>query len=161
MTLSSSMTSTAGSVTLEPTSPASLSTVRTSSTDAFSCLPPQRTIAYTENSLPCASPRDRWTSSGGPVYVAHRLSSRGAARSIPCADDKGYQTQPPTRCDCPASLTATRRQRLSDQSGPWGGRDQPVPRRSPARSARPGPARSSDVVVTLTLLQRRGCHNHV
>jgi hypothetical protein len=28
-----------------------LSTVRTSSTDAFSCLPPQRTIAYTENSL--------------------------------------------------------------------------------------------------------------
>src|SRR5580704_18017950 len=51
MTLSSSMTSTAGRVTLEPTSPASLSTVRTSSTDAFSCLPPQRTIAYTENSL--------------------------------------------------------------------------------------------------------------
>ena len=51
ITLSSSTTSTAGSVTLEPTSPASLSTVRTSSTDAFSCLPPQRTIAYTENSL--------------------------------------------------------------------------------------------------------------
>src|ERR1700729_417549 len=50
MTLPSSITSTAGRVTLEPTSPASLSTVRTSSTDAFSCLPPQRTIAYTENS---------------------------------------------------------------------------------------------------------------
>src|SRR5579875_3896285 len=47
-TLPSSTTRTAGSVTLAPTSPASLSTVRTSSTDAFSCLPPQRTIAYTE-----------------------------------------------------------------------------------------------------------------
>src|SRR6266567_5990402 len=57
MTLPSSTTSTAGSVTLEPTSPASVSTVRTSSTDAFSCLPPQRTIAYTENSLSaCAGP---------------------------------------------------------------------------------------------------------
>src|ERR1700761_9190133 len=43
--------STAGSVTVEPTSPASLSIVRTSSTDALSCLPPQRTIAYTKNSL--------------------------------------------------------------------------------------------------------------
>src|SRR5215469_8538009 len=48
--------STAGSVTVEPISPASLSTVRTSSTDALSCLPPQRTIAYTkELSLPGAS----------------------------------------------------------------------------------------------------------
>src|SRR5215467_13865352 len=51
MTLPSSTTSTAGSVTLEPISPASVSTVRTSSTAAFSCLPPQRTIAYTVNSL--------------------------------------------------------------------------------------------------------------
>src|SRR5215467_14059767 len=51
MTLPSSTTSTAGSVTLEPTSPASVSTVRTSSTAAFSCLPPQRTIAYTKLSL--------------------------------------------------------------------------------------------------------------
>src|SRR5215472_11923714 len=53
MTLPSSTTSTAGSVTLEPTSPASVSTVRTSSTDAFSCLPPQRTIAYTEELSLC------------------------------------------------------------------------------------------------------------
>src|ERR1700722_397749 len=49
MTLPSSTTSKVGSVTLDPTSPDSLSTVRTSSTDAFSCLPPQRTIAYTES----------------------------------------------------------------------------------------------------------------
>src|SRR6266704_2664987 len=49
--------STAGSVTVEPTSPASLSTVRTSSTEALLCLPPQRTIAYTtELSLPGVSP---------------------------------------------------------------------------------------------------------
>src|SRR5215472_8037207 len=49
ITLPSSTTSTAGSLTLAPTSPDSLSTVSTSSTDAFSCLPPQRTIAYTES----------------------------------------------------------------------------------------------------------------
>src|SRR6266487_3324793 len=49
--------STADSVITEPISPESLSTVRTSSTDARSCLPPQRTIAYTkELSLPGASP---------------------------------------------------------------------------------------------------------
>src|SRR5215831_9982189 len=53
MTLPSSTTSTAGSVTLEPTSPASVSTVRTSSTAALSCLPPQRTIAYTRELSLC------------------------------------------------------------------------------------------------------------
>src|SRR5262249_39577992 len=53
MTLPSSTTSTAGSVTLDPTSPARVSTVRTSSTAAFSCLPPQRTIAYTEELSLC------------------------------------------------------------------------------------------------------------
>src|SRR6266516_3089854 len=53
MTLPSSTTSTAGSVTLEPISPASVSTVRTSSTAAFSCLPPQRTIAYTRELSLC------------------------------------------------------------------------------------------------------------
>src|SRR5215467_8894930 len=49
ITLPSSTTRTAGSVTLAPTSPGSLSTVRTSSTDAFSCLPPQNTTANTES----------------------------------------------------------------------------------------------------------------
>src|ERR1700741_1620559 len=53
MTLPSSTTSSAASVTLEPTSPASVSTVRTSSTAAFSCLPPQRTIAYTRELSLC------------------------------------------------------------------------------------------------------------
>src|SRR5215472_16989245 len=53
MTLLPSTTRTAGSVTLEPTSPGSVSTVRTSSTAAFSCLPPQRTIAYTEELSLC------------------------------------------------------------------------------------------------------------
>src|SRR5690349_3419593 len=53
MTRSPSTTSRAGSVMLEPTSPGSLSTVTTSSSATFSCLPPQRTIAYTrELSLP-------------------------------------------------------------------------------------------------------------
>src|SRR5262249_38195273 len=53
MTLPSSTTSTAGRVTLDPTSPARVSTVRTSSTAAFSCLPPQRTIAYTQELSLC------------------------------------------------------------------------------------------------------------
>src|ERR1700761_1538652 len=58
ITLSSSTTRTAASVMLEPTSPESLSTFRTSSTDTFSCRPPARTIAYTrELSLPRACPR--------------------------------------------------------------------------------------------------------
>src|SRR5262245_21032694 len=47
MTRSPSTTSRAASVMLEPTSPGSLSTVTTSSSATFSCLPPQRTIAYT------------------------------------------------------------------------------------------------------------------
>src|SRR5579859_4801383 len=56
-TLPPSTTSRAGSVRVEPTSPVRRSTVRTSSTDAFSCLPPQRTIAYTETLFPsCADP---------------------------------------------------------------------------------------------------------
>src|SRR5512139_1978661 len=53
-TLSPSTTSSAGNVTDEPASPASLSTVSTSSTATFSCLPPQRTIAYTAEPLPYA-----------------------------------------------------------------------------------------------------------
>src|SRR5215470_11478753 len=58
MTVPSSTTSSAGNVTLDPaSSSASLSTVSTSSRATFSCLPPQRTIAYTrELPLPCACP---------------------------------------------------------------------------------------------------------
>src|SRR5215831_8657549 len=95
MTLPSSTSSTAGSVTLEPTSPASLSTVRTSSTDAFSCLPPQRTIAYTENSLPCAGPpRDPRLDANRPACVAHDPVTGVLRRLVRRADHRGYQTVP-------------------------------------------------------------------
>src|SRR5215472_19289939 len=60
MTVPSSTTRSAGNVTLDPASPSSLSTVSTSSRATFSCLPPQRTIAYTrELPLPCACPCPR------------------------------------------------------------------------------------------------------
>src|SRR5580693_3522678 len=111
MILPSSTTSRAGSVTLAPTSPVSVSTVSTSSTAAFSCLPPQRTIAYTENSLSTSggTARDR-ASSGyacrGPTL--HHPQQRGHREgaclrctrhhghdrpgSVLCADHTGYQT---------------------------------------------------------------------
>src|SRR6516225_6448947 len=57
ITDSPSTTSSAGSVMVAPSSSASLSMVSTSSRATFSCLPPQRTIAYTrELPLPCACP---------------------------------------------------------------------------------------------------------
>src|SRR5256885_11096502 len=61
MTVSPSTTRSAGSVMVAPSSAsASLSTVSTSSRATFSCLPPQRTIAYTRElssplCVPCAS----------------------------------------------------------------------------------------------------------
>src|SRR5215469_12597352 len=102
ITLPSSTTSTAGSVTLAPTSPDSLSTVRTSSTDAFSCLPPQRTIAYTESLSSYCQPaagaefgdRPRLGATG---WVG--LANDGAPGQAVCADCQEYQTadrgQPP------------------------------------------------------------------
>src|SRR5213083_1271246 len=75
MTRSPSTTSRAVSVTLEPTSPGSLSTVRTSSSATFSCLPPQRTIAYTrELSLSFALPsvpRNSGVTTAGSLERAH------------------------------------------------------------------------------------------
>src|SRR5690242_2534727 len=75
MTRSPSTTSRAVSVTLEPTSPGSLSTVRTSSSATFSCLPPQRTIAYTrELSLSFALPsvpRNSGITTAGSLERAH------------------------------------------------------------------------------------------
>src|SRR5580692_4933996 len=64
MTVLPSTTSSAGNVTLDPaSSSASLSTVSTSSRATFSCLPPQRTIAYTrELPLPVCVPRRHWPS---------------------------------------------------------------------------------------------------
>src|SRR5215471_9307838 len=83
MTLPSSTTSTAGSVTLEPTSPASVSTVRTSSTAAFSCLPPQRTIAYTRELSLCLVRALLWC---GPAPVCadpHTGSQRYEGARLP------------------------------------------------------------------------------
>src|SRR5215469_11637678 len=71
MTLPSSTTSTAGRLTLAPISPDSLSTVRTSSTDAFSCLPPQHTTAYTESSLLFVLARARFQLESGLLAIAH------------------------------------------------------------------------------------------
>src|SRR6266542_2476164 len=105
MTLSSSTTSTAGSVRLDPTSPASLSTVRTSSTDAFSCLPPQRTIAYTVNSLsPLCWPAARFAES-----ARHRSKRAAALRTAwPAAEI-------PLDLCCAPTTKATRRGARSDR----------------------------------------------
>src|SRR5690348_3071205 len=114
MTLPSSTTSTAGSVTLEPTSPASVSTVRTSSTDAFSCLPPQRTIAYTEELSLCLcgpnalSRQERTTGTKRGSPALHRTLEPSLG-SVLCAGTSGYQT--PAAADasdaaCPSVLTA-------------------------------------------------------
>src|SRR6516164_9355453 len=112
MTLPSSTTSTAGSVTLDPTSPARVSTVRTSSTAAFSCLPPQRTIAYTEELSLCLC---------GPIAPFRPLADQGHEGGLAslapapwqpspgsdlCAGSSGYQT--PAAADasgaaCPGS----------------------------------------------------------
>src|SRR6266851_5910728 len=156
MTLSSSTTSTAGSVRLEPTSPASLSTVKTSSTDAFSCLPPQRTIAYTENSLSlvrarreiCGIVRHRCEPARlpyarpSPRHCCHRRLRR--------ADHKEYQTcgpQPAGLSPPPPELPERRpvRDRPPDPDGgrrevrppgPPGRRGHRHPR--PGRPGRPG-----------------------
>src|SRR5712691_1052803 len=110
ITWPSSTTSTAGNVTVSPTLPASLSTVRTSSTDALSCLPPQRTIAYTKDSLflgpacrGCVSPgarvRRRWCYTEAAGFA-------NKARSSP--DQCG------TGVSCYRGGQARRRQRISD-----------------------------------------------
>src|SRR5215831_11071758 len=85
MTRSPSTTSRAGNVMLEPTSPGSLSTVTTSSSATFSCLPPQRTIAYTrELSLSFALPsvpRNSGVTTAGSLERA--LGARAAGYSRP------------------------------------------------------------------------------
>src|SRR5205814_4433664 len=96
MTRSPSTTSRAASVMLEPTSPGSLSTVTTSSSATFSCLPPQRTIAYTrELSLSFALPsvpRNSGVTTAGSLERAH-----GRPRSGLTPDRQGYQTSALTR----------------------------------------------------------------
>src|SRR6516165_8530168 len=105
MTRPSSTTRTAGSVTLEPTSPASVSTVRTSSTAAFSCLPPQRTIAYTRELSLClvrallwgagphrvnADPHTGYQRYGGLACLSTRLAWGSPTPYPSCGQD--YQT---------------------------------------------------------------------
>src|SRR5487761_1601190 len=100
-TLSPSTTSRTGSVSVEPTSPVRRSTVRTSSTDAFSCLPPQRTIAYTETLFPlCADPSRFPRQPTGIAMDGLACSGTRRREGCPCvphrrperADNKGYQT---------------------------------------------------------------------
>src|SRR6516225_4842389 len=109
MTLPSSTTSTAGSVMLDPTSPARVSTVSTSSTAAFSCLPPQRTIAYTEELSLCLC---------GPIALLRgcRARTRRGARQ-PCTGHPGNPALDPS---CALGLQVIRPRR---------------PRRPPAPSA--------------------------
>src|ERR1700677_4805153 len=82
MTRSPSTTSRAGSIMLEPALPGSLSTVTTSSSATFSCLPPQRTIAYTRglSLFPCAF----LACPGAPVSPRRaRLNSLELAHGVP------------------------------------------------------------------------------
>src|SRR5260370_22979773 len=73
---------------LDPALPSSLSTVTTSSSATFSCLPPQRTIAYTRDlsfvALSLRAPARRWS----PRRLA--CTSGPAQRATP--DRQGYQT---------------------------------------------------------------------
>src|SRR6516165_2514780 len=88
MTRSPSTTSRAGSVMLSPAAPSSLSMVTTSSRATFSCLPPQRTIAYTRElsfvALSLRAPARRWS----PRRLA--CTSGPAQRTTP--DRQDYQT---------------------------------------------------------------------
>src|SRR5262245_18215271 len=92
--------STAGSVMVEPTSPASLSTVRTSSTDALLCLPPQRTIAYTKNSLSLVPARRRIAAS----YERRGDRAADITRRSPAGPADRGRSQSPDRQ--PAAITA-------------------------------------------------------
>src|SRR5581483_5041993 len=94
ITRSPSTTSRVGSVMLSPTSPASLSTVTTSSSATFSCLPPQRTIAYTRElslslglflALPSV-PRNSGVTTAGSLERAQAPAQRATP------DWQGYQT---------------------------------------------------------------------
>src|SRR4029077_4153022 len=98
MTRSPSTPSRAVSVTLEPTSPGSLSTVRTSSSATFSCLPPQRTIAYTrELSLSFALPsvpRNSGVTTAGCLERAHGRPHMRAYSRRSRLPDVGAGTNP-------------------------------------------------------------------
>src|SRR5215469_7571572 len=136
MTWPPSTTRTAGIVTLEPTSPASVSTVRTSSTAAFSCLPPQRTIAYTRElslclvraflgagphrSAPVRSP-DQSVTRGSPA-LAHDWPRGPLPRIHPVGKIIRHQERPMpySAGDRPGWLLIARR-RIGHRGGRWAG----------------------------------------
>ena len=89
---------------LEPTSPGSLSTVTTCSSTTFSCLPPQRTIAYTrELSLSsrlylALRPLRFLACHGTPVSRRRaRLNVHTGPAQRATPDRQGYQTSAPAR----------------------------------------------------------------
>src|SRR4051794_36840245 len=86
-TLSPSTTRSAGSVTVEPISPANLSTVTTSSTATFSCLPPQRTIAYTAEPFLCV-PRARLIEQKLNWKLLPAPIGRGASGALTTAQER-------------------------------------------------------------------------
>src|SRR5260370_8550 len=139
---------------LDPALPSSLSTVTTSSSATFSCLPPQRTIAYTRDlsfvALSLRAPARRWS----PRRLA--CTSGPAQRATP--DRQGYQTAehprtetvPPRPRHAPLATTAP-----MEHWGPWSGTDvtllsfdiRPCRRHSPPSSACGGAAVGSAAVV--------------
>src|SRR6202167_1250519 len=93
MTRSPSTTSRAGSVTLSPVPPGSLSTLTTSSSATFSCLPPQRPISYTRElsfllGFPCV-PRPPRGKHGGSVARGPRKADVTQPLRLP---DRGQST---------------------------------------------------------------------
>src|SRR6516165_4697599 len=143
MTRPSSTTRTAGSVTLEPTSPASVSTVRTSSTAAFSCLPPQRTIAYTRELSLClvrallwgagphrvnADPHTGYQRYEGLACLSTRLAWGSPTPYPSCGQDyqtmrgaqpaAGYPGGPSTTGSTAAGLLPVSPSRAPDPTGP-------------------------------------------
>src|SRR5690348_6216809 len=94
------MTSTGDSCTVEPASPVRVSTVSTSSTAVFSCLPPQRTIAYTEelslSPLPAFGPSRLPARAGRGHQRPYRRTavtpSHRSHREPDVGGSSGYQT---------------------------------------------------------------------
>src|SRR5215469_4520755 len=136
MTWPPSTTRTAGIVTLEPTSPASVSTVRTSSTAAFSCLPPQRTIAYTRElslclvraflgagphrSAPVRSP-DQSVTRGSPA-LAHGWPRGPLPRIHPVGKIIRHQERPmPYSAGGRPGWLLIARRRIGHRGGRWAG----------------------------------------
>src|SRR5215469_1487435 len=151
ITFSPSTMSTAGSVMVEPTSPASLSTVRTSSTDALLCLPPQRTIAYTKNSLSLVPARRRIAAS----YERRGDRAADIARRSPAGPaDRGrsQSPRPATASDhCPGQRRHANHREYQTMY-----RQSPAPGSGPALTAGNWPAESASLVLVSAGVARSG-----